>query len=104
MLPLHPGPHFTFRVVDARIIARVHLEGVEAGRRVAVYRIDPDSGELLGLLATAGVGEGGWGDLPEPITVHAGEAFIPVPGLPGPAKPDHGSATQPLTLLEVVGR
>ena len=27
----------------------------------------------------AGVGEGGWVDLPEPITVRAGEAFIAVP-------------------------
>ena len=79
MLPLHYDPHFTFRFADDRIIPRFHLEGVEAGRRVAVYKIDPDSGERLGLLATATVGEGGWVDLPEPITVREGEAFIAVP-------------------------
>ena len=79
MLPLYEEPHFTFRFADDRIIDRFHLEGVEAGRRVAVYRIDPDSGERLALLATAGVGDGGWVDLPEPILVRAGEAFIAVP-------------------------
>jgi len=79
MLPLHHDPHFTFRFADDRIIPRFHLEGVEAGRRVAVYKIDPDSGERRGLLATAGVGEGGWVDLPEPIIVRAGDAFIAVP-------------------------
>jgi len=79
MLPLHEVPYFTLRFTNDRIIPRFHLEGVEAGRRVAVYRIDPDSGERLGLLATASVGEGGWVDLPEPITVRAGEEFIAVP-------------------------
>ena len=79
MLPLYHDPHFTFRFADDRIIPRFHLEGVEAGRRVAVYKIDPDSGERLGLLATATVGEGGWVDLPEPIIVRAGEAFVAVP-------------------------
>ncbi len=79
MLPLYHDPHFTFRFAADRIIPRFHLPGVEAGRRVAVYRIDTDSGERLGLLATAGVGDGGWVDLPEPILVRAGEAFIAVP-------------------------
>ena len=72
-------PHFTFRFADDRIIPRFHLEGVEAGRPVAVFKIDPATGERLGLLATATVGEGGWVDLPEPIIVRAGEAFIAVP-------------------------
>ncbi len=80
MLPLHRDPHFTFRFAGDRTIPRFHLEGVEAGRRVAVFKIDPDSGERLGLLATAGVGEGGWVDLIEPIIVRAGDAFIAVPG------------------------
>ena len=80
MLPLYEDPWFTFRFADDRLIPRFHLEGVEAGRRVTVYRIDPDSGERLGLLGTAAVGDGGWVDLPEPITVRAGEAFIAVPG------------------------
>ena len=33
------------------------------------------------LLTTAAVGEGGWVDLPDPIIVRAGEAFIAVPEL-----------------------
>ena len=79
MLPLYHDPHFTFQFADDRIIPRFHLEGIGAGRRVAVYRIDPYSGERLSLLMTAGVGEGGWVDLPEPIIVRAGDAFIAVP-------------------------
>lgn len=96
MLPLYHDPHFTFRFDDDRIIPRFHLEGVEAGRRVAVYMIDPDSGERLGLLATATVGEGGWVDLPEPITVRAGKAFIAIPEPLGPSTPGHRSVTLPL--------
>lgn len=102
MIPLHHDPHFTFRFADDRTIPRFHLEGVEAGRRVAVYQIDAESGGRLGLLATASVGDGGWVDLPEPITVRAGEAFIAVPGPPGPGTPGHGSATLP--LVGVAGR
>ena len=79
MIPLHEDPHFTFRFADDRIIPRFHLEGVEAGRRVEVFKIDPGTGERLGLLATAPVGEGGWVDLGEPICVRAGEAFVAVP-------------------------
>jgi hypothetical protein len=79
MLPLYHDPHFTFRFADDRIIPRFHLEGVEAGRRVVVSKIDPATEERLGLLATATVGEGGWVDLPEPIIVRAGEAFVAVP-------------------------
>ena len=79
MLPLHHDPHFTFRFADDRIIPRFHLEGVEIGRRVAVYKIDPDTEERLGLLMTARVGEGGWVDLPEPIIVRAGHGFVVVP-------------------------
>ncbi len=77
MLPLYEDPHFKFRFADDRIIPRFHLEGVEAGRRVSAFRIDPTTGERLGLLAT--VGEGGWVDLREPIIVRAGEAFVAVP-------------------------
>ena len=75
----YEDPCFTFRFAKARIIPRFHLEGVEAGRRVSVYKIDPGTGERLGLLATAAVSEGGWVDLPEPIMVRAGEGFIAVP-------------------------
>ena len=82
MLPLYQAPWFTFRFADDRLIPRLHLEDVEAGRRVAVFKIDPGTGERLGLLATATVGEGGWVDLDEPILVRAGEAFIVVPEPP----------------------
>ena len=80
MIPVHADPWFTFRFSDDRIIPRFHLEGVEAGRRVSVFKIDAGSGERLALVATAIVGEGGWVDLKEPIIVRAGEAFVAVPG------------------------
>jgi hypothetical protein len=79
MTPLYGDPHFTFRFADDRIIPRFHLEGVEAGRPVSVFKIDPGNGERLGLLAMATVGEGGWVDLREPIIVRAGEGFVAVP-------------------------
>jgi hypothetical protein len=104
MLPLYEDPCFTFRFAEARIVPRFHLEGVGAGRRVEVYQIDPGTGERLGLMATATVGEGGWVDLTEPIIVRAGEAFIAVPGPADPAAPGHGSATPLLTLLDMAGR
>ena len=63
MLPVYHDPWFTIRFTDNRIIPRFHLEGIEAGRRLSVFRIDPGTGERLGLLATATVGEGGWVDL-----------------------------------------
>ncbi len=79
MLPLYEDPHFTFRFADDRLIPRFHLEGVEAGRLVEIFKIDPGTGERLGLLAKATVGEGGWVDLPQPIIVQAGEAFVAGP-------------------------
>ena len=79
VIPLYHELHFTFRFGDDRIIPRFHLEGVEPGRRVSVFKIDPGTGERLGLLATATAAEGGWVDLPEPILIRAGEAFVAVP-------------------------
>ena len=79
MRPLYEDPQFTFRFADDRIIPRFHLEGVGVGRRMLVFKIDPGTGERLGLLATAAVGEGGWVDLSERIIVRAGEAFIAIP-------------------------
>ncbi len=79
MLPLYHDPHFTFRFADDRMIPRFHLEGVEAGRHVSVFKSDPGTGERLGLLANATVGAGGWVDLTEPIMVRAGDTFIAVP-------------------------
>jgi hypothetical protein len=76
MIPLHRDPWFTFRFADDRIIPRFHLEGVDAGRCVSVYKIDPGSGERLALLATAMVGKDGWVDLREPIIVRAGAGFV----------------------------
>jgi hypothetical protein len=78
MTPIYEDPHFTFRFADDRIIPRFHLEGVEVGQRVSVLKIDPQSGERLGLLATATVGEGGWVELAEPLIVRAGDAFVAV--------------------------
>jgi hypothetical protein len=79
MLPLYEDPHFMFRFAAGRLISRFHLEGVQAGRQVKVFKIDPGTQERRGLLATATIGEGGWVDLAEPIIVRAGQAFIAVP-------------------------
>jgi hypothetical protein len=79
MLPLSQHPHYTFRFTDDRIIPRFHLEGIEPGVRVAVFKFDPTTGGGLGLLATATVGEGGWVELEVPLIVRAGDAFIAVP-------------------------
>jgi hypothetical protein len=79
MPPLYEDPCFTFRFADDRIIPRFHLDGVDVGRRVSVFRIDPRTGERLGRLATETVGEGGWVNPSAPIIVRAGEAFIAVP-------------------------
>lgn len=78
MIPLYHDPQFTFRFADDRIIPRFHLEGIEAGRWVKVFRIDASTGERLGLVATVTVGDGGWVDLTEPIIISAGDAFIAV--------------------------
>jgi hypothetical protein len=75
---LYLGPWFTFRFADDRIIPRFHLEGVEVGSPVPVFKINPATGERLGLLSKATVGEDGWVDLAEPIIVKAGDAFIAV--------------------------
>jgi hypothetical protein len=79
MTPLHRDPHFTFRFTDDRLIPRFHLDGVEVGRRVSVFRLDPESEVRRGLIATATVGEGGWVELPEPLVVRAGGGFVAVP-------------------------
>jgi hypothetical protein len=79
MLPLYRDPHYTFRFADDRIIPRFHLEGVQAGVRVSVFKLDPSTGERLGLLAIATAGQDGWVDLEAPIIMRAGEAFIAVP-------------------------
>jgi N-acyl-D-aspartate/D-glutamate deacylase len=79
MTPLYEDPYFTFRFADDRIIPRFHVEGIHAGRRVCVYKIDAATNERLGLLARGFVGDGGWVDLAEPIIVRAGDAFIAVP-------------------------
>lgn len=78
MRTLYHDPHFMFRFSDDRLIPRFHLEGVEAGRWVKDYKIDPGTGERLGLMAMAPVGEGGWVDLAEPFLVRASEGFVAV--------------------------
>ena len=79
MPPLYHEPHFTFRFADDRLIPRFHLEGVGAGRRVDVFRLDPATGERLGLLTTGEARDGGWVDVKEPIIVRAGDAFVAIP-------------------------
>ena len=79
MKPLYHDPHFAFRFAADRIIPRFHLEGIEAGRRVTVFRLDPVTGEWLNRIATATTGDGGWVDLAEPIIVRAGGGFAAVP-------------------------
>jgi hypothetical protein len=79
MQQLYQDPWFSFRFADDRRITRFHLGGVEAGRQVSVFKIDPCTGERLGLLMAANVGPDGWVDLAEPILVRAGDVFIAVP-------------------------
>ena len=86
MIPLHHDPHYTFRFGDDRIIPRFHLDGVEAGRRVDVFRIDPATGGRLELLTTGVAGDAGWLDVKEPIVVRAGGAFVAVPDGDGPPR------------------
>jgi hypothetical protein len=55
MIPLHHDPCFTFRFADDRIIPRFHLKGIEAGRPVSVFRINPATGERLASISTRAV-------------------------------------------------
>jgi len=75
-MTLYEEPHYTFRFADARLIPRIHLDGIEVGQSIRVFKIDPISGERLRLLATATVGVGGRVELREPLIVQAGDAFI----------------------------
>lgn len=79
MISLYHDPHFTFRFVEDRIIPKFHLEGVESGRKVEIFQLDPKTGERTRLLTTASVEKGGWVELQEPIIVRAGEGFVAVP-------------------------
>jgi hypothetical protein len=47
MTPLYRDPWYTFRFEDDRIIPRFHLDAIEAGRRVSVVKIDPQTGERV---------------------------------------------------------
>ena len=59
MLPLYHDSWFTFRFADDRIIPRFHLEDVLPGTHVSVIKINAETGERLGLLATglSGIGQ-----------------------------------------------
>lgn len=78
VLPLYRDPCFTFRFADDRSIGRIHLEGVQSGRRVILYKIDAETGDRLGLLTMGSVGTMGWTDLDQPIVVRAGDAFVAI--------------------------
>ena len=83
MLALYRDPHYTFRFADNRIVPRFRLEGARVGQPVAVFRIDPATGERRELLTTGVVGGDGWVDVAAPITVRAGDEFVAVPGEAG---------------------
>jgi hypothetical protein len=72
-------PWFTYRFDDDRLFHHFHIEGVPAGQQVSVFKVDPSTGERLGLLATGTVGKNGLVGLAEPIIVKAGDALIAVP-------------------------
>ena len=78
-LALYQDPFFTFRFADKRIVSRMHLESVQDGRPISVFKIDPDTGAKRELLAKATVSKGGWVDFTEPIIVKPGDVFIAVP-------------------------
>lgn len=78
-LSLHADPYFTFRFAEDRIIPRIHLEGVPAGRPVRVHAANPQTLEPGVLLVTGVVGKAGWVDLPQPIVVRAGDVFVVYP-------------------------
>jgi putative acetyltransferase len=99
MLNLYSDPCFTFHFAEDRIIPRFHLEGVLPGSHVSVIKIDPASGERLGLLATATVGDGGWVDLDAPIIVRAGDAFVTVPSLIRPERAADQEAIRQVSRL-----
>jgi hypothetical protein len=79
MLPLYSDAHFTFHFADDRLIPRFHLEGLEVGRHIVVYRLDSSTGTRRDQVATGRVADGGWVDLKEALVVRAGETFIAVP-------------------------
>src|SRR4051812_3316593 len=78
MIPLYADEWFTFRFADDRVIPRFHLEGVQPGVTVRVYKLNPATGERHDLLAKVATAEGGWVDLPVPLVVRAGGAFAAV--------------------------
>ena len=75
MTPVYEDLHFRFRFADIRIIPRFHLEGVEAGQHVSVFKIAPGTSERLGL-AIATVGEGAWVGLGAIIGTVFGERLL----------------------------
>lgn len=78
MTPLYRDTQFTFRFADDRRVERFHLDGVAPGRHVTVYRLHP-ADEWGERLAGGRTGVDGWVELPEPLTVRAGEGFVAVP-------------------------
>lgn len=78
MTPLYRDPRFTFRFENDRRVDRFHLDGVAAGRRVSVHRLDSASGEPRERLAAARTGADGWVELQDPFVVQAGEGFVAV--------------------------
>ncbi len=78
MPSLYQDSEFTFHFAEDRLIPRFHLQGIELGRIVSVFRIEVASGRRTELLTKAIVGEEGWVDLTEPILMRTGEGFVVV--------------------------
>jgi len=51
---LRQHPTLNSQFAEDRIIPRFHLDGIPAGQKVFVFKIDPGSDERLGLLTTGG--------------------------------------------------
>ncbi len=75
MTPLHRDDGFTFRFADARLIDRIHLDGVAAGTLVTLT--DLRTGERL---IEAVAGDGGWVPLMPPLLMRAGSGLVARPG------------------------
>lgn len=62
--------------------------------------MDPNTGGRSILLREAIAGEGGWVDLPEPLSIRAGDGFLAVPGVA--REPDTCSGSRAVTTFERV--
>src|SRR5262245_7256207 len=101
MIPLHYDPWFTFRFADDRIVPRFHLEGIEAGRRVSVLKINPTTGERLGSLGAARRIAGGHGGAVHNRQIEVGgDRSCRIEDFAAPGSDDHLSLVLPGGFLD----